>query len=118
MTAQSRKHRGYRSQKVLAEYLTENGWPYAETTGAGRPGTDVTGTPGIDWEVFARRDGLTVALAKMRQSAARVGDELISVHVMRPDGYGEGRIADWPAFMPLSRFVELLHKAGYGDGET
>ena len=36
MTSQSRKHRGYRSQKVVAMYLAENGFPFAESTGAGR----------------------------------------------------------------------------------
>jgi hypothetical protein len=115
VTSQHRKHRGYDTQRILARYLAGNGWPYAEPTGAGRKGTDILGTPGIDWEVFARRDGLTVALAKMKQSAARVGDQQISVHVMRPDGYGPQRIAEWPAFMPLNRFTELLHAAGYGD---
>jgi len=113
--SQSRKHRGYRSQKVVAEFLADNGWPFAESTGAGRAGTDITGTPGIDWEVFARRDGLTVALAKMRQSEARIEDGIVSVHVMRPDGYGEARVGEWPAFMPLNRMVPLLHAAGYGE---
>jgi hypothetical protein len=54
MPSQSRKHRGYKSQKIVANYLVANGWPYAESTGAGRSGTDVTGTIGIDWEVKAR----------------------------------------------------------------
>ena len=54
MPSQSRKHRGYKSQKILADYLVSKGWIYAESTGAGRSGTDVTGTIGIDWEVKAR----------------------------------------------------------------
>jgi len=51
---QSRKHRGYRSQKVVAQYLAANGFPYAESTGAGRQGSDITGTVGIDWVIKAR----------------------------------------------------------------
>ena len=35
MPSQSRKHRGYRSQAVVAQYLAAHGWPYAEPTGAG-----------------------------------------------------------------------------------
>lgn len=54
MPSQSRKHRGYRSQKVLANYLTNNGFPFAESTGAGRSGSDITGCVGIDFEVKAR----------------------------------------------------------------
>ena len=54
MPSQSRKHRGYRSQKVLAMYLAENGFPFAESTGAGRSGSDITGCIGVDWEVKAR----------------------------------------------------------------
>ena len=42
MPSQSRKHRGYRTQKVGAEHLAANGFPYAESTGAGRSGTDIT----------------------------------------------------------------------------
>ena len=51
MTSQSRKHRGYRSQKVVAMYLAENGFPFAESTGAGRSGADITGVGKIDFEV-------------------------------------------------------------------
>ena len=44
MPSQSRKHRGYRTQKLVAEYLAKRGFPFAESTGAGRSGTDITGT--------------------------------------------------------------------------
>ena len=52
---QSRKHRGYNSQRIVADYFTVNGWTYAEPVGAGRAGSDITGMPGIDIEVKARR---------------------------------------------------------------
>jgi hypothetical protein len=48
MPSQSRKHRGYASQRIVAERFREAGWPYAEPTGAGRQGTDVLGVVGID----------------------------------------------------------------------
>lgn len=108
---QHRKHRGYASQAILAAYLAEHGWPFAMSTGAGRSGTDVTGTPGLLWEVKARR-GLNLG-ADLRQLAAH-GDGL-GVLVVRLDGQGPASIADWPAVMRLADLVELLRAAGYGN---
>jgi hypothetical protein len=100
--------RGRETQKFVADFLKENGYPFAEPVGAGRAGSDVTGTPGIDWEVFARRDGLNHLLAKMRQSNNRSDLDTTPVVVMRPDGWGEARVADYPCIVPLSLMVELL----------
>jgi len=113
MTSQHRKHRGYASQRIVADYLREHGWPFAEPVGAGRKGSDVTGTPAIDWEVKARR-GFSPTEA-MKQSQERSADGVIPIAVLRPDGWGEARIADWPAIVPLSVIVQLLREAGYGD---
>jgi hypothetical protein len=113
MASQSRKHRGYASQRIVAEYLREQGWPFAESAGAGRPGTDVTGIVGVDIEVKARR-GLSLT-GLVAQQALRAADGVIPVGVIRPDGYGPARIAEWPAVMPLSVLVILLHEAGYGN---
>ena len=110
---QHRKHRGYRSQKIVAAYLAEHGFPYAESTGAGRSGTDITGTPGLDWEVKARRNLNLVAL--IMQMIARKEPGRLSVAVVRPDGVGEASIGKWPAILPLSDLADLLREAGYGD---
>jgi hypothetical protein len=111
--SQHRKHRGYASQKIVAEYLAAHGFPYAESTGAGRTGTDITGTPGLDWEVKARRNlNLTGLIHQMRE---RSRDGVPSIAVVRPDGTGPATIADWPAVLPLSDLCDLLRDAGYGD---
>ena len=112
---QSRKHRGYKSQKIVAEYLTAHGFAFAESAGAGRTGSDVTGTVGIDWEVKARR-GLN--LNALLQQLSDRGDADLGVGVIRPDGYGEANIARWPAVLPLADLVWLLREAGYGDPNT
>lgn len=109
---QHRKHRGYRSQKVVAQHLAAHGFPYAESTGAGRQGTDITGTPGIDWEVKARR-GLNIN-ALMNQLDERSTDGLLGVGVIRPDGMGEASIGRWPAVLCLDDLIALLRAAGYG----
>jgi hypothetical protein len=113
MPSQSRKHRGYRSQKVVAMYLAEHGFPYAESTGAGRPGTDITGTVGIDWEVKARKDfspGATIKQLKDRHN----GKDL-PVAVLRLNGQGEANVGEWVTLLRLEDFVELLREAGYGE---
>lgn len=109
--SQHRKHRGYESQRIVAEYFRANGWPYAEPTGAGRQGTDVTGIVGVDVEVKARR-GLDLP-GTVRQQAERLEDGILPIAVIRPDGYGPARIAEWPAVLPLAALVELLATAGY-----
>lgn len=112
MASQSRKHRGYESQRIVATWFSENGWPFAESTGAGREGSDVTGVPGLDVEVKARR-GLDLT-GLVHQQAKRADDGVVPFGVVRPDGYGPARIGEWPVVLPLSVFTELLHAAGYG----
>jgi hypothetical protein len=109
--SQHRKRRGYESQRIVADYLRANGWPYAEPAGAGRPGTDVTGVVGVDIEVKARRDLDLNAVT--RQIQARLREDVIGVGVIRPDGYGPATVAGWPVVMTLEQAVRLLKEAGY-----
>lgn len=115
MPSQHRKHRGYRSQKVLAIYLSQNGFPYAESTGAGRSGTDVTGTVGIDWEVKARKDFSPSAVIKQLKERSNGKD--LQVAVLRLNGQGEASIGEWVTILRLEDFVKLIRAAGYGDPE-
>jgi len=111
--SQSRKHRGYRSQKVVANYLAANGFAYAESTGAGRQGSDITGTIGIDWEIKARTNfspGET-----MRQLKDRADPLDLRLAVLRLNGQGEASIGDWVALLSFEQLVALLREAGYGD---
>lgn len=109
--SQHRKHRGYASQRIVAEYLRTQGWPFAEPTGAGRQGSDVTGVVGVDIEVKARR-ALDLP-GTLRQQVQRAAEGVVPLAVIRPDGYGPARIAEWPAVMPLAIAVQLLREAGY-----
>ncbi len=112
MPSQSRKHRGYRSQKVLANYLVDNGFPFAESTGAGRSGTDVTGTVGIDWEVKARAGfNPSAAIAQLKDRA----NNDLGIVVLRLNGQGEKSVSDWVCLLRLEDAVKLLRDAGYGD---
>jgi hypothetical protein len=113
MASQSRKHRGYRSQKVLALYLAKHGFPFAESTGAGRSGSDITGTVGIDWEVKART-GFNPAAA-IKQLKDRDNNKDLGVVVLRLNGQGEKSVDDWVCLLRLEDAVKLLRDAGYGD---
>jgi hypothetical protein len=111
--SQSRKHRGYKSQDIVANKLVSEGWPYAKSTGAGRSGTDVTGTIGIDWEVKARKDFNPSAAIK--QLKERSKDDLLPVAVLRLNGQGPATVGDWPAVLRLDDLIKLLKAAGYAD---
>jgi len=110
--SQARKHRGYRSQKVVAQYLAANGFPYAESTGAGRQGSDITGTIGIDWEVKARTNFSPGETMRQLKDRANVLD--LRVAVLRLNGQGESSIGDWVALVSFEQLVALMRQAGYG----
>lgn len=114
MPSHHRKHRGYATQRLVAQWFAKRGWPFAESTGAGRSGVDVTGLPGLSAEVKATAGDVTGAL---RQAHSNRGEGLPFV-VWRPNGYGQERIASWPVILRLDDFTELLHAAGYGDALT
>jgi hypothetical protein len=106
-----------RTQANVAGYLRERGWPFAESTGAGRPGVDVTGCPDLAVEVKARADLAPVAWMRQAESSvagsARYRFPLV---VYRANGMGE----DAGRYLAIVRFadlVDLLTAAGYGDGQ-
>lgn len=110
---QSRKYRGYASQRIAAEYLRTHGFPHAEPVGAGRTGSDVTGLVGIDLEVKARA-GLDLP-ALMRQLKQRDAEGCIGVGLLRLNGQGPAQIEEWPAVVRFADLVDLLRGNGYGD---
>ena len=83
--ANHRKHRGYRTQKVLADYLKQ-WWTYADTAGAGRQGEDILNIPTISIEVKARSD--FQPLAWIKQAESNAAGKLPMV-IMRCNGQGE-----------------------------
>lgn len=111
MVSQHRKHRGRASEHVVADYLATHGWPYAEAVGAGRSGSDITGTPELAVEVKARR-GFNPKAALEQAEAAAAGR--LPFAVLRLDGQGPASIEEWPVVVRFGEFVRLLREAGYG----
>lgn len=114
MSHPHRKHRGYRTQAVAAEWFRNNGFPYAEPTGAGRQGIDITGMPGLAPEVKA----VTAfdPLAWVRQATKAAGEALPFV-ISRRNGQGETTVGDWLVILRLYDFTHLVRAAGHGDPE-
>lgn len=111
MPSQHRRHRGYESQRIVAAAFRDDGWIYAEPTGAGRQGTDILGVLGVDVEVKARR-GLDLT-GSLNQQEERIAEGILPVTIIRPDGYGPARIDDWPAALKFKNLRRLLIEAGY-----
>lgn len=103
--------RGLRLQNTLARYL-QDFWPDARSAGAGRPGTDVTGTPGIVWENKTARQFRP--LEWVRQARAHASGAF-HVTVYWPVGSGGKSVNDVLAIVPLGELVMLLASRREGE---
>lgn len=100
--SQSRKHRGYKTQRVVAAYLSQ--WfPYAQSVGAGAQGSDILHTP-FDIEVKAR-DRIDLP-GTLKQLQARKGNRL-GFAVLRLNGQGESA-EEYCVVMRMGDFMELV----------
>jgi hypothetical protein len=108
--ANHRKHRGYRTQKVIADYLKQ-WWAYADTAGAGRQGEDILNIPTVSIEVKARSD--FQPLAWIKQAEANSNHKLPLV-IMRCNGQGED-VGEYLAFIRVKDLMPILHQAAPSD---
>jgi hypothetical protein len=113
MPSQSRKYRGFRTERVVADYLSQ--WWGGATVGRGN-GKDIVNVP-MDIEVKARSD-FSNPLAWLRQSRKRTEKNgELNIVVCRMNGQGEDA-AEYLSFLKFSDLVQLLIKAGYTDFQT
>ena len=108
--SQSRKYRGYDTEKLVSRYLKQ-WWPFALPTGAGRSGSDVTGVPYIDFEVKARADFSPKQWIDQTEKRTKISGGL-PVVVCRLNGQ-KTDVGNYLAFLRFSDLVDLLVKAGY-----
>jgi hypothetical protein len=105
--SQSRKHRGFRTERVVADYLRR--WWEGAVVGRGS-GRDILNVP-FDCEVKART-GLDV-VGTLRQIEARTDESgLLGFASFRLNGQGE-KAEEYVAMLRLGDLVELLRAAGY-----
>ncbi len=105
--SQSRKHRGFRTERVVAEYLRR--WWEGASVGRGS-GRDILNVP-FDCETKART-GLDVkgTLRQIETRTAKSG--LLGFACFRLNGQGENA-EEYVAMLRLGDLVELLLEAGY-----
>jgi len=105
--SQSRKHRGFRTERVVAEYLRR--WWEGAVVGRGS-GRDILNVP-FDCEVKART-GLDIK-GTLRQIETRTAESgLLGFACFRLNGQGE-KANDYVAMLRFGDLVELLVTAGY-----
>jgi hypothetical protein len=105
--SQSRKHRGFRTERVVAEYLRR--WWEGASVGRGS-GRDILNVP-FDCEIKARS---TINIPEtLRQIEARTDkSSLLGFACFRLNGQGE-KPEEYVAMLRLGDLVELLVAAGY-----
>jgi hypothetical protein len=104
-----RKDRGFRTERVVAAYLSQ--WWRSASVGRGA-GKDCQNVP-FDIEVKARTDFQPLAWLRQATKRAAASNELPIV-VCRMNGQGEDA-SEYLAFMRFGDLVQLLLDAGYGD---
>ena len=99
MASQARKHRGFRTERVVAEYLGKY-WPHA-TVGRGN-GKDILGVP-FDAEIKARTNFQPKAvLAQIKARTEKSGE--LGFGILRLNGQGE----DASEYACIIRLEDLL----------
>ncbi len=112
MASQARKHRGFRTERVVAQYLSTV-WPHA-TVGRGS-GKDILGVP-FDAEIKARAGFQPLAYLKQLKARTSVSGEL-GFGVIRLNGQGEDA-REYAAIIRLEDLLPLLIlKYGHLDKE-
>lgn len=120
--------RGRALPNAFAAYLRA-WWPLAESTGAGRQGTDVINTPGVVWELKTardwKRDFRPAAWVRQAEQHALCNCKLmcapgcdgdsgnVPVTVYFPAGIGAANCGNTLAIVPVHVLMRLLDEAGY-----
>ena len=108
MSQQSRKHRGYATERLVASFL-QQWWPHA-SVGRGQ-GKDVQGVP-FDIEIKARNSlDISGTLRQIKARTSKSGD--LGFACFRLNGMGTASVEQFVCMLPLGDLVELLRKAGY-----
>ena len=113
MPSQSRKYRGFKTERVIADYLQQ--WWSGAAVGRGN-GKDIVNVP-FDLEAKARSQFSPMEFLRQSRKRTEKSGEL-SLVVCRMNGQGESDVGGYLAFMQFSDLVQLLIKAGYADFQT
>lgn len=108
MSQQSRKHRGYATERLVASYL-QQWWPHA-SVGRGQ-GKDISNVP-FDVEIKARNSlDIKGTLRQIKARTSKSGE--LGFACFRLNGMGTASIEEFVCMLTLGDLVELLLKADY-----
>lgn len=114
MKAASAKAKGRNAENLWVEWLRAHGWRYAERrrlAGSNDLG-DITGTPGVTWEVKAQRTyKLPEWMRETEEERLNTGDD-VAVLIIKPNGVANPDNF-WCVLSPHV-LAHLLNEAGYG----
>ncbi len=105
--SQSRKHRGYKTQRIIAEYLLPL-FPHCHAVGAGEGGKDLLMTPGYSIEVKARTRLDIPGGLRQAEEHAEPGD--IPLLIARLNGQGEKAVGRYAVIMTLESLTNLIER--------
>jgi hypothetical protein len=108
MASQHRKHRGYATERLVANYLQQ--WWRNASVGRGQ-GKDVLNVP-FDIEIKARNSlDIKGTLRQIKARTAKTGE--LGFACFRLNGQGEASVEEFVCMLTLGDLVELLRKAEY-----
>lgn len=108
MSQQSRKNRGYATERLVASYL-QQWWPHA-SVGRGQ-GKDISNVP-FDVEIKARNSlDIKGTLRQIKARTSKSGE--LGFACFRLNGMGTASIEEFVCMLTLGDLVELLRKADY-----
>jgi hypothetical protein len=108
MTSQHRKHRGYATERLVANYLQQ--WWRNASVGRGQ-GKDILNVP-FDIEIKARNSlDIKGTLRQIKARTSKSGE--LGFACFRLNGQGEASVEEFVCMLSLSDLVELLRKAEY-----
>ena len=105
---QHRKHRGYATERLVANYLQQ--WWSNASVGRGQ-GADIQNVP-FDIEIKARNSlDIKGTLRQIKARTAKTGE--LGFACFRLNGQGEASVEEFVCMLTLGDLVELLRKADY-----
>jgi len=108
--------KGREAENFTAQFLSENGWPYAERkrlSGAKDRG-DLTGTPGLMWEVKYLGRGVRARMAAwMKETKVQTENASadFGILVVKPPGFGQRQAGKFWAILAWDEWMRLLRQA-------
>lgn len=110
------RQKGTSAETALVKYLRDNGFPHAERRalhGTADKG-DVTGTPGVAWEVKNHKSYDISGWLKETEVERVNALAEYGILVVKPNRIGLDSVNQWWAILSVADVVELLNFAGFG----